>query len=351
MSSPADGDLAGHEELRRALLSALRRSALPHALLLTGEAGLGKRRLAQWLAAARWCAAEPPPCLTCRSCRLVATGNHPDLHVLVRNPPKEQDPDELGSRHEITVDQVRRGLIPALGVRPLEGRGRTVIIDGADELNEAAQNALLKTLEEPPHGTLLLLLAAHADALLDTVRSRCQELRLFPLTADALRALFPDADEERLHLAAGRPGRLAELTRLDVAALLRALDEVLDGALSGSAFAAAVEQVVAARADGGADDEDAAHRLAAEVCLARLRDRLAAGGPAPEGAAAALLELATDLRRHIPPGVAWLAAGIELSGGRMGGRDSRAPHLLGTVKRPAARSDDGGTLPDPDAPR
>jgi DNA polymerase III delta' subunit len=214
MSSPADGDLAGHEELRRALLAALRRGALPHALLLTGEGGSGKRRLAEWLAAARWCAAEPPPCLTCRSCRLVSTGNHPDLHVLVRNPPREQDPDELGSRHEITVDQVRRGLIPALGVRPLEGRGRTVIIDGADELNEAAQNALLKTLEEPPHGTLLLLLAAHADALLDTVRSRCQELRLFPLTAEVLRALFPDADDERLRLAAGRPGRLALRQRL-----------------------------------------------------------------------------------------------------------------------------------------
>ena len=106
-----------------------------------------------------------------------------------------------------------------------------------------------------------------------------------------------------------------------------------------------------ARVDGGAEDEEAAHRLAAEVCLARLRDRLAAGGPAPEGAAAALLELATDLRRHIPPGVAWVAAGIELSGGRMGGRQATDPHILGTDKRPAVRSDDGGTLPEPDAPR
>jgi len=132
---------------------------------------------------------------------------------------------------------------------------------------------------------------------------------------------------------------------------VRALDEVLDGALSGSAFAAAVEQVVEARTDGTAEDEEAGHRLAAEVCLARLRDRLAAGGGAPEGAAAALLEVATDLRRHIPPGVAWAAAGIELSGGRMGGQAARAPHILGTVKRPAMRSDDGGTLSEPDAHR
>jgi len=339
----------GHAEARRALLAALRRGALPHALLLSGDAGLGKRRLAEWLAAARWCPSEAPPCGGCRACRLVASGNHPDLHLLVRNPPREQDPDELGSRHEITVDQVRRGLLPALALRAVEGRGRTVIIDGADELNEAAQNALLKTLEEPPSGTLLVLVAAHADALLDTVRSRCQELRLFPLDEAAMRALFPDESEERLRLAGGRPGRLAALARLDVATLQRALDEVLDGRLPGSAFAAAAQAVVEARAEG--DDEDAAHRLAAEVCLARLRDRLAAGGAAPAGSAAALLELATDLRRHIPAQAAWVAAGIELSGGRMGGGGSPSPHILGTVKRPGVRSDDGGTLPEPDAIR
>jgi DNA polymerase III subunit delta' len=328
MSSPAEGALAGHAEARRALRAALRRGSLPHALLLTGDAGLGKQRLAQWLAAARWCAADEPPCGTCRACRLVDSGNHPDLHRLMRNPPREQDPNELGSRHEITVDQVRRGLLPALALRAVEGRGRTVIVDGADEMNEAAQNALLKTLEEPPPGTLLVLVAAHADALLDTVRSRCQELRLFPLDDAEMRALFPDESEERLRLAGGRPGRLAALARLDVDALQRALDETLDGRLAGSAFAAAAQAVVDARSEADEDDEDAAHRLAAEVCLARLRDRLVAGGEVPPGAAPALLELATDLRRHIPAAAAWLAAGIELSARTDGGRGAISPPHL-----------------------
>ena len=308
--------LAGQQAARTALLSLLRRGLLPHALLISGEAGVGHREFAQWVACARWCAAEPPACGACPSCRQVESGNHPDLHVLVRNPPKEADPDELGSKHEITVDQVRRGLIPALGVRAFGGRGRTVIIDRADEMNEAAQNALLKTLEEPPPGTLLLLLAAHPDALLDTVRSRCQELRLQPLTAAEMSAAFPDQPEELRRLAAGRPGRVRQLAHLDVSGLQAALDEVLDGRLAGSAFARRVQELVAARAEG--EDDDSAHRLAADVLLARLRDRLAAGGDAPAGAAAALLEVATDLRRHIPPGVAWLAAAVELARGGMG---------------------------------
>jgi DNA polymerase-3 subunit delta' len=314
---------AGHAAARAAARSLLRRGLLPHALLICGDAGLGKRAFAEWLAAARWCPAADPPCLSCRSCRQEESHNQPDLHLLVRNPPKETDPDELGSKHEITVDQVRRGLIPALGVRAFGGRGRTVIIDRADEMNEAAQNALLKTLEEPPPGTLLLLLAAHPDALLDTVRSRCQELRLQPLTEAEMSVAFPDQPEERRRLAAGRPGRMAALTHLDVAALQAALDEVLDGRLGGSAFARRVQELVAARAEG--EDDDSAHRLAADVLLARLRDRLAAGGEAPAGSAAALLEIATDLRRHIPPGVAWLAAAVELARGGMGARPPVSP--------------------------
>ncbi|HTE05788.1 MAG TPA: hypothetical protein VK824_06295, partial [Planctomycetota bacterium] len=113
-------ELTGHEEARRALGAALRRGSLPHALILSGPSGIGKRRLAQWLVAARWCGSPTPPCGTCSSCRKVAGGQHPDLELLSRNPGKDRDPEELGSRTEITVDQVRRGLLPALSLRPLE---------------------------------------------------------------------------------------------------------------------------------------------------------------------------------------------------------------------------------------
>ena len=361
----AEPGLVGHAAERRMLLRALERGSLAHALLVTGEAGLGKRRFAEWLVAARWCEAAGRPCGACASCRKVASGNHPDLLVIRRNPSRDEDPDGLGSRTEITVEQVRSQLIPALAVRPIEGRGRAVIIDGADTLNEAAQNALLKTLEEPPRGCLLVLLASHEDALLATLRSRCQEVRLSPLEDAEMAAFAEGADARRLALAGGRPGRLRQVLALDVDALHEAFDAVLAGRLPGTAFARRVQELIAAaaeadaEADGAVGDEpgddagargeagqergekerpagraeraapagrgargdaDEWHRLAAELLLARLVERVGSGDLGGASAARlqaaqeALLELGPDLRRHIPPSVAWAAAGTALAG-------------------------------------
>ena len=97
-------ELAGHQEVRRAVHSALRRGALPHALIVTGESGIGKRRFAEWIVQAAWCeesSGEARPCGTCIPCRKVSTGHHPDL-IFVRRDPD----DEHGSRHEITVNQI-----------------------------------------------------------------------------------------------------------------------------------------------------------------------------------------------------------------------------------------------------
>jgi DNA polymerase III subunit delta' len=316
----SDAWLTGHAEARRALLAALRRGALPHALILSGPSGIGKRRLARWLVAARWCAAADPPCGACRSCRTVAAGQHPDVEIVERNPPKERDPHELGSRTEITVDQVRKGLLPALSLRAVEGQGRAAIVDDADTLNEAAQNALLKTLEEPPGNCLLVLVCAHEDALLDTVRSRCQAVRLAPLDDAQMSTLFPDADPAAVRLARGRPGRLAELSGLDAAGLGALLESVLSGAMTGTAFARAVQDAVARHVQGlpaqPERDADRSHRLVAELLLAHWRELLA--GPAPPAADAravqdALLELAADLSRNIPPSVGWVATGLALA--------------------------------------
>jgi DNA polymerase III subunit delta' len=352
-SAPAPGipPLAGHREARRALLAALARGALPHALLFSGESGIGKRRLAEWLVAARWCQAPVAgegPCGDCPSCRKVASGQHPDLEVVERNPPKERDPDELGSRTGITVDQIRRGLLPALALRAVEGRGRAAIIDDAESLNEAAQNALLKTLEEPPDGCLVVLVCAHEEALLDTVRSRCQSVRLGPLDAGEMEALFPDADPGVLRLAAGRPGSVVALSGLDVGGLGTLLEQTLQGKVGGAAFARRVQDLVAGRADAaeaaragavpsgaaaGTEerDADADHRLVAELLLRHWRDLMAretapAAGPHdasrselaadPRLVQEALLELAADLVRHIPPAVAWAAAGQALARAR-----------------------------------
>jgi DNA polymerase III delta' subunit len=314
--------VVGHEDARRAILAALERDQLPHALLITGEGGIGKRDFATWLLSARWCEGEQRPCGSCRPCRLIESGNHPDLIVVVRDPDSDQDPEELGSRFEITVKQIRRSIVAALGTKPVEGRGRGVIIEGADEMNVAAQNALLKTLEEPPAGCVLLLVSAHPDALLDTVRSRCQELRLSPHDDAAMCKLAPEADPARLALARGRPGRLAELAALDVAALDMALDDVLEDRLSGTGFAREVGELVASSLDGGDDaDSESRHRLTADVMLSRVAD-LARRGVLPDGAAeAALMGVAADLRRHVPPSVAWTAVGLDLA----------AIHVVGAV--------------------
>lgn len=311
----------GHEAQRRAMLATLARDLLPHALLITGEAGIGKRDFADWLISARWCETNDRPCGACRACRLIASGNHPDLIVVARNPDKEQDPEDLGSRFEITVAQIRRGVVAALGLRPVEGGGRAVIVDAADEMNVAAQNALLKTLEEPPAGCVLLLVSAHPDALLDTVRSRCQELRLSPLDEGEMARAVPDADTRRLALARGRPGLLPDLTALDVEGLEAALERTLDGRSTGTGFARVVRDLVATSLEDQEDaDEAARHRLAADVMLTHVAE-LARTGVLTDGEAeAALMELAADLKRHVPPAVAWTAVGLDLA----------AVHVVGT---------------------
>jgi len=326
MSSEA-GPLVGHEAARRAALAAAAAGRLEGVWLLSGEEGIGKRRFAGWLAAARWCEAGGPaagePCGRCRACRQVESGNHPDLLVVARDP---DDPDGLGSRFEITVDQVRHRVLPHLALRAVQGGGRVVILDEADRLNESAQNALLKTLEEPPPGALLLLVAAHPEALLETVRSRCRELRLFPLGAEELARLHPAAGEALLRAAGGRPGRVEALASLDLERLAAALDECIGGRAAGGDFARAVVGLVEASLERHpAAEAGDRHRLAVDVLLGALVERDSEAPPPPQ-AQEALLEVARDLVRHIPPFQAWLAAGEALAGGQVGGRPAARHH-------------------------
>ena len=272
-----------HGEVRAAVAAASGRGRLPHALLLVGPAGLGQHELARWIARLRWCAAAESPCDACGPCRRVLTGNHPDLTVIERDPPPERDPEGHGSKHEITVDQIRHDLVGALSISAVEGAGRTVILDEADALNVEAQNALLKTLEEPPAGTLLVLVASRPEALLDTVRSRCQEHRLRPLDSAALAQAVGRDPGPWAALAGGRPGRWHELQALDVGALIEAADGLLAGRVSGAAFAGRMREAVAAA--GACEpplDEGAARQLVLEVLHTRLADLvfLVSGGHA-----------------------------------------------------------------------
>lgn len=142
---------------------------LSHAYLITGGSGDSRAALAGRLTAAYLCEGERPPCGGCRACRKVAAGAHPDVSYTAPAPGKR----------EIAVDQIR-ALRSDAYIRPNEGKRKVYVIDPADAMNPAAQNALLKVLEEGPAYAAFLLLAEQPGKLLDTVRSRCEPLALPP---------------------------------------------------------------------------------------------------------------------------------------------------------------------------
>jgi DNA polymerase-3 subunit delta' len=160
--------------LRKAVLE----GRLAHAYLIVGPRHVGKLDLALELACAVNCLAAPGerPCGECSQCRRISSRRHADIQVIsLRRPQEEQQP-----RKEIGIDQVREvGRLASL--MPFEGRYRVFIFDEAERMSEEASNALLKTLEEPPPNVLLVLTTTREEALLPTIRSRCQRLQMRPL--------------------------------------------------------------------------------------------------------------------------------------------------------------------------
>ena len=230
----ANPALIGQSAAEAALTAAARAGRLPHAWLLTGRPGIGKAtlgfRFARCLLAGTdaegGAGADPEHPVF----RRVAAGTHADLLTVER----EWDERRRRLRGEIVVDDVR-AIAGFLRLTPAEGGWRVVIVDGAEELNRNAANALLKLLEEPPGRALLLLVSAAPGRMLPTIRSRCRQLRLPPLgpadMAAVLRRYLPELspdDRDRLvRLADGSPGRALQLAAEEGIALAALVDEVL----------------------------------------------------------------------------------------------------------------------------
>ena len=229
----ANPDLFGHEHAAQALMDAAGAGRLHHAWLLTGPRGVGKAtlafRFARWLLAGRPPGTSPlylPP--EDPTFRRVAASGHADLRSLAPNA------GEKGVKLMIRVDEVRT--VPRfLAMTAAEGGWRIVVVEQVEGMNAEAQNALLKTLEEPPPRALLLLTTAAPDRLLPTIRSRCRRIDLFPLPATEMDRLMsqwlPELDAAQrgalARMSGGAPGRALELAEGDGLTLQTEVDAFL----------------------------------------------------------------------------------------------------------------------------
>ena len=238
-------DVVGHKRLTALISRAIDRNTLPPTLLFAGPSGVGKWAVAQATAQTVNCLEpvrnrrEDPPsgtaartfvenllpidaCGKCRACDRIARGVHVDVIAL--------EPDDRAS---IKIDLVR-DLLSRTGYRPFEGKLRAVVIRDADTLEPEAQNSLLKSLEEPPPGTMFILTTSIPGALLPTVRSRCMRLRFGRLTAsEVAAALVRDHGQSEAEarvaapLADGSIGQALALSDTDVTALRDSALELL----------------------------------------------------------------------------------------------------------------------------
>lgn len=202
-------EIVGHQRILEHLRSALRNGRLHHAYLFLGPDGVGKRTVAMALAKAIHCAEnEHDYCGGCVNCARISDGNHPDVRVIA----------PLADKKEISIQQIRE-LERELNYRSFTGKRKIAIIDPATLLNTAAQNALLKTLEEPPADSLMILIAANGGGLLSTVRSRCLRLSFAPLprqeVAVFLESKFAVKFEDAQFLAAISMGSIGVAANLD----------------------------------------------------------------------------------------------------------------------------------------
>ncbi len=208
-------DIAGQTVALTHLKNALKKDQISQAYMLIGEPGMGKKTIAESFAESILCEERKPGeyehCGKCRSCHQVETGNHPDCIFVTHEKP-----------NLISVDEIREQLVSDVEIKPYQGSKKVYIVPDAEMMNEQAQNALLKTLEEPPEYAVIILLVANADLMLPTLLSRSIKLPLAPLPDQVIEEkLIKDYNIQKyrtssiVKFARGNLGRAIEMSEND----------------------------------------------------------------------------------------------------------------------------------------
>lgn len=201
-------DILGHDSIKQHFQKAIGLHKVSHAYILAGEAGMGRKSLAHAFALTLLCEkGGSQPCMNCHACKQVLSGNHPDLiHVT------HEKPGSIG------VDDIREQINDTIMIRPYSSYYKVYIVDDAEKMTIQAQNALLKTIEEPPSYAVIILLTINEDLFLPTILSRCVQLKLKPLKDSVIQAYLKETmgipeREAQLYAAFAR-GNLGKAIKL-----------------------------------------------------------------------------------------------------------------------------------------
>ncbi len=297
-------DIVGQNTAIARLQRGLTGQRRPHAYLFAGPEGVGRRTTAEAMAAALLCSSQASQanasrladlpadrqlvtaCGQCEDCRMLAGGTHPDYHPVFKELAAFHEDSSVRGRvmQDLGIPVIRQFLIAPAGQAPARGRGKVFIVRQAELMSVPAQNALLKTLEEPPPGVTIILLCRNEQTLLPTTLSRCSLVRFGPLPEDFVRSALAEQGIDDMQAAfwarfadgsVGRASKFAagELyeTKCDMIARLAAMPAGGDGdlaeSLSKTTDKLAADAVSAAKGDGASLSKNLAGRQAAGTML------------------------------------------------------------------------------------
>lgn len=215
-------DILGNEHIVEHFKKAIEHNKISHAYIINGEKGMGKRTVAKAFAMTLLCEEKGTvPCMKCHSCVQALTDNNPDLIMITPDKPTT-----------LSIDHIRQTLVNDVELKPYSNSHKVYIVEDAELMNNAAQNAILKTIEEPPEYAVIILLTTNISALLQTVLSRCVKLDMQPLKKEVIKKYLMEKEKVvdyqadiAVSFAGGNLGKAIELSKLQDFAEM--LDEVI----------------------------------------------------------------------------------------------------------------------------